>query len=65
MQAREVMHRWEFADDLQKASPFSIDYPSHIHFITRLNAHGIALFDHALYRSPFVESHEDRDRRWC
>ena len=33
---REHMRRWGIADRLAEASPFGIDYPSHITFVTKL-----------------------------
>lgn len=55
---RELMRRWGIADELAKESPFGIDYPTHIHFVTRLNGHSLLRFDNALYCSP------ERDERY-
>ncbi|WP_375429550.1 FAD-dependent monooxygenase [uncultured Sphingomonas sp.] len=55
---REHLRRWGIADRLAAASPFGIDYPSNIHFVTRLGGPGIARFDHALSCSP------ERDHRY-
>lgn len=49
---REHLRRWGIADDLAAASPFGVDYPSHVHFVTRLGGHALHRFDHALDMSP-------------
>ncbi len=45
---REHLRRWGIADKLAAASPFGLDYPSHIHFVTRLGGQALHRFDHAL-----------------
>ena len=35
IRTREHLRRWGIADDLAAASPFGIDYPSNILFVTR------------------------------
>ena len=49
---REHLRRWGIADDLAAASPLGIDYPSHVHFVTRLGGHALHRFDHGLDINP-------------
>jgi 2-polyprenyl-6-methoxyphenol hydroxylase-like FAD-dependent oxidoreductase len=45
---REHLRRWGIADKLAAASPFGVDYPAHVHFVTRLAGPSIARFEHTL-----------------
>lgn len=58
VRTRELMRRWGIADDLARASPFGIDYPSDVHFVTRLSGLGLVRFADALNCSP------ERDERY-
>ncbi len=58
VRTRELMRRWGIADDLAKLAPFGVDYPSDIHFVTRLNGRELVCFKDALSCSP------DRDERY-
>src|SRR3546814_10921834 len=49
---RGFMRRWGVAKDLAKASPFGIDYPSNIHFVTRMNGYKLTRFDNAINCLP-------------
>ena len=55
---REHLRRWGIADKLAAASPFGIDYPTHVLFVTRLAGPLIHRFEHALQCAP------DRDERY-
>lgn len=55
---RELMRRWGIAGELAKESPFGIDYPTHVHFVTRLDGHSLLRFDNALFCAP------ERDERY-
>ena len=55
---REHLRRWGIADRLAAASPFGVDYPSHVIYVTRLGGPLIHRFEHALQCSP------DRDERY-
>ena len=55
---REHLRRWGIADKLAAASPFGIDYPSHVVYVTRLGGELIHRFDNALQCAP------DRDERY-
>ena len=52
VRTREHFRRWGIADKLREASPFGVDYPSNISFVTRLSGHSLALFNNALYCAP-------------
>jgi 2-polyprenyl-6-methoxyphenol hydroxylase-like FAD-dependent oxidoreductase len=49
---REHMRRWGIADKLASFAPFGIDYPSTVHFVTRLSGHSLATFENAFNCSP-------------
>ena len=55
---REHLRRWGIADKLAAASPFGVDYPSHVVYVTRLGGPLIHRFEHALQCSP------ERDERY-
>lgn len=58
VRTRELMRRWGIAQELAKAAPFGIDYPSDIHFVTRLSGYPLVRFPDALNCSP------ERDERY-
>ncbi|MDB5579242.1 MAG: putative FAD-monooxygenase [Bradyrhizobium sp.] len=55
---REHLRRWGIAEKLAKASPFGVDYPSHVVYVTRLGGELIHRFEKALQCAP------DRDERY-
>ena len=55
---REHLRRWGIADKLAAASPFGVDYPSHVVYVTRLAGKLIHRFENALQCAP------DRDERY-
>ncbi len=59
VRTRELMRRWGIADRLAEASPFGVDYPTNIHFVTRLGGYPLTRFDRALNCSP------ERDERYA
>jgi len=64
VRTRELMRRWGIADDLARAAPFGIDYPSNIFFVTRLNGHQIARFDNALNTAPVRDERYSEHAQW-
>lgn len=58
VRTRTHLRRWGIADTLADAAPFGIDYPSHVHFVTRLGGPGLVRFEDALSCRP------DRDDRY-
>jgi 2-polyprenyl-6-methoxyphenol hydroxylase-like FAD-dependent oxidoreductase len=49
---REHMRRWGIAGDLAAAAPFGVDYPSNVHFVTRLSGYRLAMFEDAFNCAP-------------
>ncbi len=47
VRTRTHLRRWGIADKLAAASPFGIDYPSTVSFVTRLGGFGLARIDNA------------------
>jgi len=64
VRTREHLRRWGIAQDLAAASPFGIDYPSNILFVTRLSGNGIARFEHALSCAPQRDSRYSEHSQW-
>ncbi|MEY2925744.1 MAG: hypothetical protein RL367_221, partial [Pseudomonadota bacterium] len=56
---REHLRRWGIAEKLAAASPFGVDFPSNVAFVTRLGGKLIKRFEDALQCSPV------RDERYC
>ena len=52
VRTREHLRRWGIADKLRAASPLGVDYPSNVVFVTRLNGHGLAKIENAMYCAP-------------
>ena len=55
---REHLRRWGIAGALAAASPFGVDYPSHVLYVTRLGGPLIHRFENALQCAP------ERDERY-
>lgn len=49
---REHFRRWGIAQELRKASPLGMDYPSNVIFCTRLSGHELMRFENAFYCAP-------------
>ena len=61
---REHLRRWGIADRLAAASPFGVDYPSHVLFVTRLAGPCIARFEHAGNYSPERDERYSEHSQW-
>ncbi len=61
---REHMRRWGIADKLAAASPFGVDYPSHVLFVTRLGGHLLKRFEYALDCSPVRNEDYSEHGQW-
>ena len=61
---RGFMRRWGIADELAAAAPFGIDYPSNIHFVTRLSGHRLTRFDDALDCRPVQDERYPEHSQW-
>jgi 2-polyprenyl-6-methoxyphenol hydroxylase-like FAD-dependent oxidoreductase len=61
---REHLRRWGIADTLAEASPFGVDYPSNVLFVTRLAGPEIARFENALYCDPKHDERYSEHSQW-
>ena len=61
---REHLRRWGIADKLADASPFGVDYPSHVIYVTRLNGALIHRFENALQCSPTRDDRYSEHGQW-
>lgn len=61
---REHMRRWGIADDLAAASPFGVDFPANIMFVTRLGGYLLKRFENALDCSPARHDHYSEHGQW-
>jgi 2-polyprenyl-6-methoxyphenol hydroxylase-like FAD-dependent oxidoreductase len=61
---REHLRRWGIADRLADASPFGVDYPSNVVFVTRLAGPQIAHFPNALHCSPVRDERYSEHAQW-
>ena len=52
VRTREHLRRWGIADKLRAASPFGMDYPSNVLFVTRLAGYELTRFENAMYCAP-------------
>lgn len=61
---REHLRRWGIADRLADASPFGVDYPTNVLFVTRLGGKLIERFENALYCSPRRDERYSEHAQW-
>ncbi|BAI96189.1 monooxygenase [Sphingobium sp. TA15] len=64
VRTRELLRRWNLADALAQASPFGIDYPTNVHFVTRLNGYPLARFDNAMNGAPQRDERYSEHGQW-
>ena len=64
VRTREHMRRWGIADKLAALSPFGIDYPSDVHFVTRLGGWPLAKFEDSLNCSPARDERYNEHGQW-
>jgi 2-polyprenyl-6-methoxyphenol hydroxylase-like FAD-dependent oxidoreductase len=64
IRTREHLRRWGIAEQLAAASPFGVDYPVNILFVTRLSGHRIARFENALGCLPVRDSRYSEHSQW-
>lgn len=58
VRTRELLRRWGLAEALAHASPFGVDYPTDVHFVTRLRGYPLTRFANAIQGAP------ERDERY-
>ena len=61
---REHLRRWGIAEKLAAASPFGVDYPSNVVFVTRLGGKLIKRFENALQCSPERDERYSEHSQW-
>lgn len=61
---REHLRRWGIAKKLAEASPFGVDYPSNVTFVTRLGGKLIKRFESALQCSPKRDQRYSEHSQW-
>lgn len=64
VRTREIMRRWGIAGKLAAASPFGVDYPSNVLFVTRLGGPLIAQFDNAMACNPARDERYSEHGQW-
>ena len=64
VRTRTHLRRWGIADTLAAAAPFGVDYPSHIHFVTRLGGPALHRFDWALFCKPERDDRYPEHSQW-
>lgn len=61
---REHLRRWGIAEKLAAASPFGIDYPADVLFVTRLAGHCIVRFEGVLNCPPERDERYSEHSQW-
>lgn len=64
VRTRTHLRRWGIADTLAAASPFGIDYPNNMVFVTRLSGHELARFSDAFNASPERDDRYPEHAQW-
>lgn len=64
VRTREILRRWGIADRLAQASPFGVDYPSDIHFVTRMDGYRLAHFEHIASCRPARDARYSEHAQW-
>lgn len=64
VRTREFMRVWGIADKLAAAAPFGTDYPTNVHYVTRLKGHSLAVFEDALNCSPKRDERYSEHGQW-
>ncbi|MDB5579224.1 MAG: hypothetical protein JWR80_4400 [Bradyrhizobium sp.] len=64
VRTREHLRRWGIADNLADASPFGVDYPANVIFVTRMAGDLIARFDWAFGCNPARDERYSEHSQW-
>ena len=64
VRTRTHLRRWGIADRLAAAAPFGVDYPAHVHFVTRLGGPALYRFDDALFCKPVRDERYPEHSQW-
>ena len=64
VRTRTHLRRWGIADRLAAASPFGVDYPNNMIFVTRLSGYELARFENAFNASPERDDRYPEHGQW-
>lgn len=64
VRTREILRRWGIADALANASPFGVEYPTDVHFVTRLSGYRLAAFERTINASPVRDPRYSEHGQW-
>lgn len=64
VRTREHLRRWGIAHELAAASPFGVDYPSNVLFVTRLAGRELARFPNAFHCAPARDPRYSEHAQW-
>lgn len=64
VRTREHLRRWGIAHELAAASPFGVDYPSNVLFVTRLAGRELARFPNAFHCAPARDPRYAEHAQW-
>ena len=64
VRTRTHLRRWGIADKLAEVSPFGVDYPSDVQFVTRLGGHRLALIPDAMNCNPQRDDRYPEHGQW-
>ncbi len=64
VRTREHLRRWGIAGKLAEASPFGVDYPSNVLFVTSLAGPLIARFENTLFCAPARDERYSEHSQW-
>jgi 2-polyprenyl-6-methoxyphenol hydroxylase-like FAD-dependent oxidoreductase len=64
VRTRTHMRRWGIADRLAEASPFGVDYPANMIYVTRLGGYELARINNGLNASPERDDRYPEHAQW-
>ncbi|WP_375428950.1 FAD-dependent monooxygenase [uncultured Sphingomonas sp.] len=64
VRTRTHLRRWGIADRLAEVSPFGVDYPSTVNFVTRLGGYGLARIENASNCDPARDDRYPEHGQW-
>ena len=64
VRTRTHLRRWGIAGKLAEASPFGVDYPSDVQFVTKLGGHRVALIPNAMNCNPRRDARYPEHGQW-
>lgn len=64
VRTRTHLRRWGIADRLAAVSPFGVNYPSNVHFVTRLGGSSLAVIENASNCAPERDDRYPEHGQW-